>query len=177
MQVYLAGCCRKTLDFAVLQQVMHCDEDRLLLLIKELLAIRFVVEVSADRFAFRHVLTQQAVYAGLLARERRSLHRTLAEAIEELSVTTLLLDAHLADLAYHYYEAGVWAKALEYEQRAGERALALYAPRAAIEHLTHALDAAYQLMSHHQARYITNEDKHMKHSVNLTARVSTTSVP
>jgi DNA-binding CsgD family transcriptional regulator/Tfp pilus assembly protein PilF len=146
MQVItFAAVAGRRFDFAVLQQVMHCDEDRLLLLIKELLAIRFVVEVSADQFAFRHVLTQQAVYAGLLARERRSLHRTLAEAIEELSVTTLLLDAHLADLAYHYYEAGVWAQALEYEQRAGERALALYAPRAAIEHLTHALDAAYQL--------------------------------
>ena len=143
--VTFAAVAGRRFDFAVLQQVMHCDEDRLLLLIKELLAIQFVVEVSAEQFAFRHALTQQTVYAGLLARERRSLHRTLAEAIEELSVTTLLLDAHLADLAYHYYEAGVWAKALEYEQRAGERALALYAPRAAIEHLTHALDAAYQL--------------------------------
>ena len=143
--VTFAAVAGRRFDFAVLQQVMHCDEDRLLLLIKELLAIQFVVEVSTEQFAFRHALTQQAIYAGLLARERRSLHRTLAEAIEELSVTTLLLDAHLADLAYHYYEAGVWAKALEYEQRAGERALALYAPRAAIEHLTHALDAAYQL--------------------------------
>jgi tetratricopeptide (TPR) repeat protein len=143
--VTFAAVAGRRFDFAVLQQVMHCDEDRLLLLIKELLAIQFVVEVSAEQFAFRHALTQQAVYAGLLARERRSLHRTLAEAIEELSVTTLLIDAHLADLAYHYYEAGVWAKALEYEQRAGERALALYAPRAAIEHVTHALDAACEL--------------------------------
>ncbi|HEY6409532.1 MAG TPA: AAA family ATPase [Ktedonobacteraceae bacterium] len=206
--VIFAAVAGRRFDFAVLQQVMHCDEDRLLLLIKELVAIQFVVEVSAEQFAFRHALTQQVVYAGLLARERRSLHRTLAEAIEELSVTTLLLDAHQADLAYHYYEAGVWAKALEYAQRAGERALALYAPRATIEHLTHALDAAYQLdvipscilmdkfewqeahayaehcyllernlVSHHQAGCITNEDKHMKHSVNLTARVATTSVP
>ena len=143
--VTFAAVAGRRFEFAVLQQVMHCDEDWLLLLIKELLALQLVVEVSAEQFAFRHALTQQAVYAGLLARERRSLHHTLAEAIEELSVTTLLLDAHLADLAYHYYEAGVWAQALEYEQRAGERALALYAPRAAIEHLTHALDAAYQL--------------------------------
>jgi hypothetical protein len=38
--------------------------------------------------------------------------------------------------------AGAWAKALEYTQRAGEKALELYAPTAAIEHLTHALEAA-----------------------------------
>ncbi len=38
-----------------------------------------------------------------------------------------------------------WSKALEYEERIGEKALALYAPRAAIEYFTHALDAAYQL--------------------------------
>ena len=143
--VTFAAVAGRRFDFAVLQQVMHCDEERLLLLLKELLAIQFVVEVSADQFAFRHALTQQAVYAGLLARERRSLHRTLAEAIEQLYATTPMLDAHLADLAYHYYEAGVWAKALKYEQRTGERALALYAPRAATLHLTHALDAAHHL--------------------------------
>src|SRR5206468_6093580 len=53
--------------------------------------------------------------------------------------------AHLADLAYHFSEAGAWAKALEYGRRAGERARALYAPRAAVEHFTRALDAARHL--------------------------------
>ena len=143
--VAFAAVAGRHFDFAVLQQVMHCDEDRLLLLVKELMATQLVVEVSADQFAFRHALTQQAVYAGLLARERRSLHRVLAEAIEEPSDTTPMLDTHLADLASHYYEAEVWAKALEYAQRAGERALVLYAPRAATLHLTHALDAAHHL--------------------------------
>jgi predicted ATPase/DNA-binding CsgD family transcriptional regulator len=143
--VIFAAVAGRRFDFAELQQVMHCDEDRLLLLIKELVAIQLVVEVSADQFAFRHALTQQAIYAGLLARERRSLHHTLAEAIEQLYATTPMLDAHLADLAYHYYEAEVWAKALDYAQRVGEKALALYAPSAAIDHFTHALSAAEHL--------------------------------
>jgi tetratricopeptide (TPR) repeat protein/DNA-binding CsgD family transcriptional regulator len=52
-----------------------------------------------------------------------------------------MLDAHLEDLAYHYYEAGLWEKALEYEQRVGEKALELYAQHAAIDHFTHALSA------------------------------------
>ena len=143
--VTFAAVAGRRFDFAVLQQVMQCDEDQLLPLIKELVATRLVVEVSADQFAFRHALTQQAVYAGLLARERRSLHRTLAEAIEERSATTPMLDTHLEDLASHYYEAEVWVKVLEYAQRAGEKALALYAPRAATLHLAHALDAAHHL--------------------------------
>jgi DNA-binding CsgD family transcriptional regulator/Tfp pilus assembly protein PilF len=143
--VTFAAVAGRRFDFAVLQQVMQCDEDQLLPLIKELVATRLVVEVSADQFAFRHALIQQAVYAGLLARERRLLHRTLAEAIEELSATTPMLDTHLEDLASHYYEAEVWVKVLEYAQRAGEKALALYAPRAATLHLAHALDAAHHL--------------------------------
>jgi hypothetical protein len=79
------------------------------------------VEISAEQFAFRHALTQQAVYTGLLARERRLLHRALAEAMEQLYATTPIFDAHLEDLAFHYYEAGVWEKALEYERRVGKR--------------------------------------------------------
>ena len=55
------------------------------------------------------------------------------------------IEAHLADLAFHYTLAGSWEQALYYGQRAGEQAQALYAPRAAIEHFTQALDAAHQL--------------------------------
>jgi DNA-binding CsgD family transcriptional regulator len=132
-------------DFAVLQQALHCDEAQLLLLIKELIAAQLVVEESADQFAFRHALIHQAISSTLLARERRALHRTIAEALEALYATPSQREAHLADLAYHCYAAGAWTQALEYQQRAGERALALYAPSAAIEHLTHALEAAEHL--------------------------------
>jgi hypothetical protein len=51
----------------------------------------------------------------------------------------------LTSLASHFSEAGIWPKALEYEQRAGEKALSLYAPRAASDHFTRALDAAQHL--------------------------------
>ena len=141
----VAAVAGRRFDFTLLQQVLHYDEDQLLALMKELIAAQLVVEESADQFAFRHALIQQAIYGALLVRERRSLHRTIAEAFESLYASPSLREAHLADLAYHCYAAGACAKALEYEQRAGERALALYAPSAAIEHLTHALDAADQL--------------------------------
>src|SRR5579859_1351657 len=143
--VTFAAVAGRRFDFAVLQELLQCNEEKLLLLIKELMAVQLVVEVSAEQFAFRHALTQQAVYTGLLARERRSLHRALAEAIEQLYAGTPMLDTHLDDLAYHYFEAGVWSKAADYEQRAGEKALALYAPHAAIDHFGRALSALQHL--------------------------------
>jgi len=50
-------------DFTLLQHLTQRDETALLGLIKELMAHRLVVEESADRFAFRHALTREAVYA------------------------------------------------------------------------------------------------------------------
>jgi DNA-binding NarL/FixJ family response regulator len=141
----LAAVAGRRFDFALLQQVMQCEEEHLLPLIKELIAAQLVVEESADRFAFRHALIREALYAELLVRERRSMHRTIAETLESLAISPLLHEAYLADIAHHFYEAGAWSKALEYGQRMGEKALALYAPRAASEHFTRALDAAHQL--------------------------------
>jgi len=136
----LAAVAGRRFDFALLQELTHHDEQHLLQLIKELIAAQLVVEESAEQFAFRHALTRQAVYADLLVRERKALHRRIADTMEQLY--SAVLDMHLADLAYHFYEAGAWEKALGYAQHAGEQAQAMYAPRAAIEQFTRALDAA-----------------------------------
>jgi DNA-binding CsgD family transcriptional regulator len=139
----LAAVAGRHFDFALLQALTHQDETQLLPLIKELIAAQLVVEESAERFAFRHALTRQAVYIQLLVRERKALHRTIAETFERLYASSI--EAHLADLASHFFEAGAWEKALEYSQRAGEQAQALYAPQAAALHFTRALDGARQL--------------------------------
>ncbi|HEV8193178.1 MAG TPA: tetratricopeptide repeat protein, partial [Ktedonobacterales bacterium] len=139
----LAAVAGRHFDFALLQALVQQDEEQLLPLIKELIAAQLVVEESAEQFAFRHALTRQAVSARLLARERKALHRTIAETLERLYASTI--EMHLADLAYHFAEAGAWEKALAYGQRAGEQAQALYAPQVAALHFTWALDAAIQL--------------------------------
>ncbi len=136
----LAAIAGRRFDFALLQELTHQSEQHLLQLIKEMIAAQLVVEESEEQFAFRHALTRQAIYADLLVRERKALHRNIADAMERLSVSSL--DTHLADLAYHFFEAGAWEKALEYGQRAGEQAQAMYASHAAIEQFTRALDAA-----------------------------------
>jgi tetratricopeptide (TPR) repeat protein len=146
----LAAVAGRRFDFLLLQVVLQCGEAELLSWIKELVAAQLVVEVSADQFAFRHAIMQQVVYAGLLTRERRAFHHALAQAMEQRSAEStsldsagaeVLLEAHLEDLAYHYYESERWEEALAYARRAGEKAQRLFAPRSAIDHFTRALGA------------------------------------
>ena len=141
--VALAAVAGRTFTFALLQALSQQAEDRILEQLKELIAAQLVVEVSDERFAFRHALTRQAVDVGLLGRERLTLHRRMAEELEQAHDPTD--DAYLGDLAYQYFKAGEWRQTLTYAERAGARALALYAPRAAIEHLMQALEAAKRL--------------------------------
>jgi predicted ATPase len=130
----LAAVAGQRFDFALLQQLTHDDEQQLLAVMKELIAAQLVIEESADQFAFRHALTQQAIYTQLLVRERRTLHHAIAETLENLYATTL--EHYVEELAYHFYKAEVWEKALKYGQLAGDKAQALFSPRAAIEHYT-----------------------------------------
>ncbi len=137
----LAAIAGRRFDFALLQDLTKRTEAELLGDIKELITSQLIVEETAERFAFRHALTREAVYTALLARERMALHLRMLQAIERL----YSVEARLPELAYHAYEAGAWEKALEYSQRAGERAQALYAPRQATEHFTRALRSAGEL--------------------------------
>ncbi len=139
----LAAVAGRHFDFALLQQLTRYDEQQLLLLMKELVSAQLVVEESADQFAFRHALTRQAIYNQLLTRERRMLHQTIAETMEQQSPVTP--DLHLEDLASHFYQARDWQKAVDYAQRAGEKALRLYSHRAAIDYFTWALEAVDHL--------------------------------
>jgi DNA-binding CsgD family transcriptional regulator len=92
-------------------------------------------------------LTRQAIYSRILGHERTTLHLAIAEAVERKMPINQIdsLDTRVGDLAYHFYAARVWDKALLYSRRAGEMAQALYAPRETIEYLTHALEAASQM--------------------------------
>jgi len=139
----LAAVSGRSFDFAVLQTLTGHSEGELLALVKEVMAAQLVVEESADQFTFRHALTREALYGQLLARERQSLHGQLVQAIEQIHASSL--EAHLEALAYHAFEAALWPKALDYARRAGEKALALFAPHAAAEQFTRAIHAAGRL--------------------------------
>jgi DNA-binding NarL/FixJ family response regulator len=139
----LAAVCGQRFDFPLLEALSGCHATDLLDQIKELVAAQLVVEESVDRFAFRHALTREAITSDLLGRERRELHRRVAEAMCRIDADDP--DRAAADLAFHWHRAGAWAEAYDCARRVGERALALYAPRSAVEHFTRAIDAAAHL--------------------------------
>ncbi len=139
----LAAVIGRRYDFALLRELTEMNVYELVNSMKELLAAQLVVEESAERFSFRHALTHEAVYASILRRERQALHQRVAETLERIYAEAH--EAHVSELAYHFYAAGMWTKALPYSQRAGEKAQALYAHHEAIEYFTRALDAARQM--------------------------------
>ncbi|HEX2914505.1 MAG TPA: AAA family ATPase [Chloroflexia bacterium] len=141
----LAAVAGRRFNITLLQEILQWKEEKLLVLLKELTGAQLVVEESAEQFAFRHALTQQAVVSQILLRERQVLHRSLARSLERLAQSSPLKEKYLEDLAYHCYEAEMWEKALKYSRESGEKALALYAQQAAIEHLTRALKAVRHL--------------------------------
>ncbi|HKF39320.1 MAG TPA: BTAD domain-containing putative transcriptional regulator, partial [Ktedonobacteraceae bacterium] len=129
--------------FDVLAHTMKDNEDALVLGLDELWQRRIVRERGGDAYDFSHDKLREAAYAALSSARRRLLHRSVAQALESLYAPAL--DAHLAELAYHFYEAGNWTQAQEYAQLAGKKALALYAPQVAIEHFSRTLDAVERL--------------------------------
>ena len=135
----MAAIAGRRFDFDLLRGLTNLDEGALLALVKELIAAQLVVEESADRFAFRHALTREAIYAELLARERVALHREVAAALERQHADGL--DAVVEALAYHSWESGDWERAADYAARAARHALALSAPREAVAHLDRAFAA------------------------------------
>jgi len=89
-------------------------------------------------YIFKHHLTQQAAYNGLLRRERRQFHRQVAEAWERLFPDRI--DEQLGLLAHHREQAGDRERAVDYLGRAGEQAAAQFANAEAVGYFTRALE-------------------------------------
>jgi class 3 adenylate cyclase/tetratricopeptide (TPR) repeat protein len=90
-------------------------------------------EAEAEaRYAFKHVVTQQAAYDSMPFALRSTLHERAAEYIERVEADAI--DRNLDLLAYHYWHSANADKKREYLQRAGEAAQASYANDAAIDY-------------------------------------------
>jgi ABC-type oligopeptide transport system substrate-binding subunit/class 3 adenylate cyclase len=111
-------------------------DDRLLTLQQEEL-IRERARLPELEYIFKHELTREAAYNGLLKRERRVFHRQVAEALERLFPGRVKEQAGL--LAHHWERAGDAEKAVHYLLDAGDRARDLYAHAEAVGYYERAL--------------------------------------
>ncbi len=86
---------------------------------------------------FRHALTHDVAYAGLLATRRRELHRAAGEALER--IRTDHAEEVYGQLGYHFSRAGEHAAAVKYLALGADRALQVYSNESAAEMLELAL--------------------------------------
>src|SRR4029434_6579287 len=94
-------------------------------------------------YTFKHALTHEVAYSGLLLERRRMLHARIVEALEALAGDRVA--EQVERLAYHALRGEVWVKALVYCRQAGEKAMARSAHREAVGSFEQALSALEHL--------------------------------
>jgi len=124
----------KDVPHVLLQRAARVPEEAIRRILAHLRAAEFLYEaalVPELEYTFKHTLTQEVVYGGLLHEQRRALHARIAEAIQTFHPDRLPQQGDR--LAHHAFRGGLWSQAVAFLGQAGERALAVaaYGPAAA----------------------------------------------
>jgi class 3 adenylate cyclase/tetratricopeptide (TPR) repeat protein len=132
--------------FPLLQAVVDVPEDGLQRSLAHLQAAEFLYETRLFpdvEYTFKHALTHEVAYGGLLQERRRALHARLVEAIERLYAGRLI--EQVDRLTHHAVRGEMWEKALAYGRQAGTKAFARSANREALACWEQALAALAHL--------------------------------
>jgi tetratricopeptide (TPR) repeat protein len=132
--------------FALLQAIAEAAEEALHRGLAHLQAAEFLYETSLfpeRAYTFKHALTHEVAYGGLLQERRRALHARIVEALEALTGDRMSEQGER--LAHHALRGEVWDKALAYCRQAGEKSLARSAYREAVGYFEQALSALAHL--------------------------------
>ena len=121
-------------------------------LLDEAASAGLVTALGYGRYRFSHALVRATVYDDLDSNRRIGIHGKIASRIEEIYRQDV--DAHLAELAHHFREAGVTEKAAEYSVRAGRAAASVFAFTETIMHW----QAALKLMEQHGGSALERAD-------------------
>ncbi|MFC1824464.1 AAA family ATPase [Thermodesulfobacteriota bacterium] len=89
-------------------------------------------------YVFKHTLTQEAVYNGLLKKEREDIHERIALVMEEIFQDRL--PEFYETLAFHFLRSRSAVKAAEYLVKSGKKSLARYAVEEADQYFREAFD-------------------------------------
>jgi len=136
----------KDVPFALLAAIADQPEATLRRGLAHLQAAEFLHETRLFpdlEYTFKHALTHEVAYQGLLHDRQRALHARIVAAIETLHPDRL--GEHVERLAHHALRGEVWEKAVAYLRQAGLRAMARAAYREATAHLEQALGTLRRL--------------------------------
>ena len=122
------------------------------------------------RYTFRHPLLRETAYQSLLKSRRQQYHQQIAEVLQRT-------DSFQPELvAYHYTEAGIPEKAVDYWHRAAHRALEHSANVEGVRHIMQGLDALETLSTNANtvAQQIAVEQRELELQTTLgTALIAT----
>ena len=93
-------------------------------------------------YAFKHALTQETTYQGILEQRRQQFHHQVAQGIEALYRDRI--EEYYEELAYHYTKSKDKSKALEYLIKSAEKADKRYDNTSAIEYYIQAIELLEQ---------------------------------
>ena len=115
-------------SFPMLREITGLDEDRLIDIIDKCLQSRLVVArhiLGEEVYAFSDTQLRDVLYEDISPIRRRRQHMKVGEAVEK--VYTKKIDDYLETLAYHFTEGNDLSKAIDYAQKAGDKAARLFA--------------------------------------------------
>ena len=92
-------------------------------------------------YIFKHALTQEVVYSGLLKKERQVVHQRIGQVMEVLFRDRL--PEMVETLAFHYKQSNSVHKAIDYLAKSGEKSLRKYA----VEESHQYFREAYELLT------------------------------
>ena len=136
----------KDVRLSLLRVIADVDEDMLRQYLGSLQAAEFLYEVWAlpdPEYTFKHSLTHEVAYGGLLHEARRKLHRRIVDALEQLPVEATA--GRVEQLAHHALLGEAWDTAAGYLRQAGLTAASRSAHREAVTRFEQALDALARL--------------------------------
>jgi DNA-binding CsgD family transcriptional regulator/tetratricopeptide (TPR) repeat protein len=129
-----------TVPDRLLAQVAGTGEAELFAALREAVDNHLLlVDPGGRGYAFRHVLTRDAVYGDMLPGERVRMHAAYGEALARDGGLAGDQAALPAALAHHWYAAMDLPRALPAAIDAASHAMACYAPAEALHHLARAL--------------------------------------
>jgi class 3 adenylate cyclase len=134
----------RTFPLRVLEHIADTDDlDRDLNALLRADVIREQRHYPEPEYVFRHGLLREVCLSTVPPARRRELYGAVGAAFESRFAASL--DEHLEILAHYFARSHNLHKALDYLERAAERALELDGTRSALEHLRRALKVAEKL--------------------------------
>jgi class 3 adenylate cyclase/tetratricopeptide (TPR) repeat protein len=143
----------RTFFYEILNQVTELKDqiDKNLRSLERLDLIRAKTLQPDLEYIFKHALTQEVVYSGLLRKERQLIHERIGLVMEQLFHDRL--PEFYETLAYHFQQGRSVIKAVDYLIKSGEKSLYRYA----VEESNQYYQEAYNLLNNQTEKTIEEQ--------------------